>query len=625
MTQATDIVLNGDSYMLIATSGREGYRRSQDGIDEGRTGRVTQTDFFGGTGRALQLERDRGFSSLEVGPTLGGQGIVPWPFLDSVSLPLGTPNGTPDWEYPHAIIRDHLYLGIGQYLYKSAALSAGSWSPPTLIYDAGAGNRIWSIIQYGWNLLLSFGASKEITHGLYPDFTSPTTLFAGAYGDHMVAYQGFAIWADARAPGTGYANMLQMVTGTGIQSRRTASPIRRVTTAQAEVVIATTDAIYTYAGRVAETTIPNGAPPPDSVEVERWTGDVTPFFQHGLATFADDFRFVLGFGGRTYAWLAGMVLEHDPQGDRAGWRETGLAGSRCFGACVAGGYLIVSLLTTTSRSQVWAWDGAGWWCLVDNAAAIATWLTPVPIGGLDGFDVGVFREGSRDLKLIRLLPRAPTQPAIPAIAANPHYVTSMIDAGERDKQRAWRKVGATFATPQLIGNPLSTDAVTVFLDYSADAGATWVLAASQTLTANTLAQNTFSLLAPLTGVVSNWLMLRVRWSSTFDWAPVLTSLWAEYETMDSPARRRRWQMTVQAEDQVVDRDGSTLTRTGRQQIAELWNHWQQATPLPFRDLDYDDDSTERQVRIVGIAEAVPAPHQAGLWGQSTVNLTLVEV
>src|SRR5690606_39050499 len=139
----------------------------------------------------------------------------------------------------HAVIRDHLYIGIDQYLYKSASLAAGTWSAPTMIHDAGTGNIIWSIIQYGWNIMLSFGETKDITHGLYPDFTSPSVLFAGARGHHMVAYQGFAIWADACAEGTGYQNMLQMVTGSGIQQRRTASPIRRVTTAQAEVVIAT--------------------------------------------------------------------------------------------------------------------------------------------------------------------------------------------------------------------------------------------------------------------------------------------------------------------------------------------------------------------------------------------------
>ncbi len=102
-------------------------------------------------------------------------------------------------------------------------------------------------------------------------------------------------------------------------------------------------------------------------------------------------------------------------------------------------------------------------------------------------------------------------------------------------------------------------------------------------------------------------------------------MWAEFELLDSPARRRRWQFTVTAEDQVIDRAGVRLNRTGRQLVAELWNAWHQAATLPFRDLDYDDDPTERRVRIIGISEAVPVPSDAGRWGQSAVSLTLVEV
>ncbi len=110
-----------------------------------------------------------------------------------------------------------------------------------------------------------------------------------------------------------------------------------------------------------------------------------------------------------------------------------------------------------------------------------------------------------------------------------------------------------------------------------------------------------------------------------DWAPVLVGIWAEFEQLDAPARRRRWQFTVTAADQVIDRDGTALTRTGRQLIAELWNAWQTGTTLPFRDIDFDADATERRVRITGISEVVPVPANAGMWGQSAVRLTLVEV
>lgn len=197
--------------------------------------------------------------------------------------------------------------------------------------------------------------------------------------------------------------------------------------------------------------------------------------------------------------------------------------------------------------------------------------------------------------------------------------------GERDKAKAWRKAGAVFAAPVRSGNLASTDAVTVHLECSLDAGATWMAVQSQTLAGNTLANSNFSLEAALSSATSRFIMLRVRWESVSDWAPVLVGVWAEFEVLDSPARRRRWSFRVQARDQVVDRDGSPLPRTGRELIAGLWSAWEAGTPLAFRDQDFDADPVERAVRIVGISESVPAPADAGRWGDAVVALQLVEV
>jgi len=626
MPQPSDIVLNGDSYMLVAATGREGYVRSQDGIDEGRTGRISQTDFFGGLGRALALERDRGWNGVAVGPAHGGQGIQPWPYSETVTLDPATPLATTGDPFPHAVIREYVYFAVGQHLYRTIALTATGWATPTHVFDAGAGNVIHGIAYYGGNILLTFGATREVTHVLYPNATSPAVLFAGEHGYGIVSYQGYAIWADARPVGTGYQNQLRMVTGTGIQFRWVDAPIKRLTTAGPAVVVATDTAIHTYAGRVAEYTVPNPTPPPDNVEVLRWTGDVTPFFQHGTATAPDDFRFILGFGGRTYAWLGGMVLEHDPEGERAGWKDTGLRGVACHGACVAAGYLVVSLISDRAASELWAWDGSGWWCLHRQPFTGANQLLqPIPLAGAGGFDVGVVEAGTRTMRVVRLAWRDIARHAYPATTST--YVTSLIDAGERDKHKAWRKVGAVFASPNLPGNPAGTGPVTVTLRYSVDGGGTWALAASRACPANDHMHNTFAIEAAIASndAVSSFLQLETSWSGGADWAPVLVGAWAEFETLDSPARRRRWQFTVQAEDQVIDRDGDQLTRSGREQIAELWGHWQAGTTVPFRDIDYDADPAERQVRIVGIQETVPMPYQSGLWGQSAVMLTLVEV
>ncbi|MBA3274915.1 MAG: hypothetical protein H0T72_03910 [Chloroflexia bacterium] len=633
MTQASDIVLNGDSYMLVPARGREGgtvaYTRSQDGMDEGRTGRIAQTDFFGGLGRALQLERDRGWDGTTIGPALGGQGVRPWPFTASSVWAASGPVADPEWPYPAVQIGDYVYIGYGQYLYRTVPLDAAAWSGPTLVYDAGAGNIIHGLAYYGGNILITFGGTKDITHVLYPNATSPTVLFAAERGHDIVSYARYAIWADARAPGTGYPNMLRMVTGSGIQFRWTDSKIRRLTTAQAEVTIATTAAIYSYTGRVAEVEIPKpGTTTNERIEVLRWNGDLRPFFQHGTAVAEDDYAFILGFGGRTYAWIGKMVLEHDPAGERAGWRDTGLHGVTCHGACVAAGYLVVSIVTSDGYSELWAWDGSGWWIVHRDEAASATWLKPIPLAGAGGYDVGVHQAGTRTFQLFRLVWRSPANHNYST--GTSYYSTSLIDASDRDKDKAWRKVGAEFASPELPGNPASANSgFSLQLSYSVNAGATWIPVDTQVTIpgANTLANNNVALVNDIASAsaVSRFIMLRVRWTGQTDWAPVLVGLWAEFELLDSPARRRRWQFTIQAQDAVIDRDGDGLARTGREQIAELWDHWRTGTTVPFRDLDHDADPVERQVRIVGISEHVPAPHQAGLWGQSMVSLTLVEV
>ncbi len=271
-------------------------------------------------------------------------------------------------------------------------------------------------------------------------------------------------------------------------------------------------------------------------------------------------------------------MEDNPRGDRAGWRATGLSGRRCFGGTVAGGYVVVSIESHEGMNELWAWDGAGWWRLAQKAmAATGRWIWPTALGGGGGgHDLMVFRDGEATVDLVRLQHRSAAQHAFPSSAT---FVTPMIDAGERDKTKAWRKAGAVFAAPVRSGNLSSTDAVTVYLETSLDAGATWSEVASQTLAGNTLVNSNVTLEAALTGAMSRFLMLRVRWESVSDWAPVLVGVWAEFEVMDSPARRRRWSFRVQARDQVVDRAGSPLSRTGRQLIAELWGAWESGTPL----------------------------------------------
>jgi hypothetical protein len=276
----------------------------------------------------------------------------------------------------------------------------------------------------------------------------------------------------------------------------------------------------------------------------------------------------------------------------------------------------------TGASETWAFDGSGWWLLLRATSPTRVW--PMHTGGAGNVDLAVFRDGSTGVTydLFRMVWRTATLHTYPATAT---YLTSLLDAGERDKAKAWRKLGATFAVPEERGNQASVDPVTVALAYSVDGGKTFVQVASANVSDPTGRVLELSGEAASGAAVGHWVQLRVTWTSVLDWAPVLTGLWAEYELLDAPARRRKWRFKVHARDATVQRDGTVATRTGRQLAADLWAAWAAGATVPFKDLDFDATGLTRQVRIVGIAEESAKPADGGRWGEAVLALTLVEV
>ena len=631
MTQATDIVLDGAGYMLAPSSGSTvPYTRSQDGAPEGRTSRIQVRDFFGGQRRAFQLERDRGGDSLAVGPVFGGQGVAPWPFAATASLATGGDLPSVETPIPFVTIGERVFFARGRYLYRTVALTATNWAEEAQVWDAGAGKTITGLANYNGDILIALGTTEDLQVLPYPGGGASATLLAGEKGRHVVGYGGFALYAPASgALPSGTTNQVRMVTGSGIDVRYLDAEVLKLTTAGGKVFAATRTALYSFAGKVQQTTVTvvvSPGPPPvtEQRDVLLWSGDWDAYVQQGNWTEQDDYRVVVGYGGRLYVWLNKTILEHNPSGDRAGWRDTGLGGVTCTGGCVAGGYLIVGIETNDQRSELWAWDGAGWWRIASRSIASGRWCWPIALSGAGNWDLLVFTEGSTTIDLFRLVWRSDSKHTR---ASSAEYVTSMIDAGERDKAKAWRKIGAVFASPEIPPVTTSSDAVTVALDYSVDGGATWTMSSSRVLTGSSRASANVTLDAEIASdvAVSRWVQLRVRWESVANWAPVLTGVWAEYELMDAPARRRRWQLTVIAHDQVIDRDGAVLSRTGRELIADLWEAWETGASLPFRDIDHDASPIERRVRIVGMTEKVARPADAALWGDAVLALTLVEV
>lgn len=642
MPQATDIVLDSAGYMIAPGSPQSpGYKRLQDGYPEGLTQRTTITDFFGGQHRALQLERDKFHDSLCIGPALGGQGVTPWAVHTSFASAPITTHPNREQRIPHVVIKDRLYFAIGTRLYANPYLNYGNPGTfgPALIKDYP--NPITDLTIIGSsNLLIAFGNAADI---LFRLDSGTEVAFAANERAHLIeAYAGYAVWVDARTGAPPSVLRLSKGVGTGVDMRHVSYDVIGMATVGGELVLVTKNALFTFSGSVVHTMVNNpaynpaspGTTPPQ-IPSQSWSGEFKPFYQQGVYTERDDFRFITGYGGRTLAWIAGGVHEQVPSGDRAGWRSTGLDGRRCFGGTVAAGYAIVSIESHSGNNELWAYDGNGWWCIARQPmpAGNGTWCNPIGIGTAGGGTGGApwnlmyFSDGTNQLHFMRLNPTYDhtISTLFTAYAPIATFVTPMIDAADRDKIKAWRKIGAVFASPELQGNPTSSDQVWVALDYSIDAGQTWTQATNTNHTGNTLASMNFDLEAQLAGVTSRFIMLRVRWEGVLDWAPILTGIWVEHEALASPARRRKWQLRIHARDQEVDRDGAMLLRTGRQLIEELWQAWETDTPLTFRDIDYDTDPTQRTVRIVGISEAATQPYDHGQWGDSHITLNLVEI
>ncbi|MGI8475412.1 MAG: hypothetical protein ACR2OO_03445 [Thermomicrobiales bacterium] len=601
MPQATDIVLDGAGYMVLPGS----YSRRANVEPDGRVGRWVQRDFVGGQRRAMQLERDAGWDSPAVGPALRGQGVEPWPFTvgNTDSAILATPSTTT--KPRSCVVGSLVYIGIGRYLYKSVALSAAGWANLTMVADMGVGNAISALTPYlGTKVAICCGGSKDIQ--LW-DGAALSVFSAGERGSFAIGYANRLVWADALVGGDG---QLKMSTGAGIDTRQLDGPIVNMGLHGGKICIATRSSIWLLGGKG------------DAVAA-KWTSDPEPVFTHGTYTDDEDYCFLASYGGRLYTWLTGKVMEWNPNtgSSRQGWRETGVEGKDCYGGTVCADRLVTPVRNRQGAVELWAFDGTGRWMMTTGAT---TRIWPCHLAGAGNYDALLFRSGSATYDLYRMVYRdaANHNLANTGVIA---YKSSLIDAGERDKPKAWRKIGASFATAEDRGNTASVDTVTCTLGYSVDGGRTFTTLGS--ISPNDPTARTYELEFEITGgsPESKIIQIQVAWNSVVDWAPTLTCLWAEYELVSNAAHRRSWRMTVGARDAAVQRDGGRSARTGRQLAADLWSSWTVGATLAFRDVDYDTTARQYAVRVAGIGEEIPSPADAARWGDSLVSLTLIEL
>jgi hypothetical protein len=590
----TTITLNGADYVVQPG----GYRRESDGPPASRPQRVVHSDFYGGQRRAIRLEDDRGWDAVGAGPALGGQGVEPWPNI-ATWTDTGVAAFASTTRAPHVVVDPYGFVANGRYLYRTVARGTTAWANLTTLVDLGAGKTITGLAQYQGKIAICQGTAADVTvvaaSATAP--ATPTTLATGVKARIAVGYANRLVYAD---PTAGSEHVLRMTTATGTDSRDLDAPIVAMGLHGGKVAVLTRQSLWLLGGRPDATT-------------NKWNADPEPSFSHGVGIENEDGVFLLSFSGRLYTWIANRVVEWNPSGDRQGWRATGLEGRSCYGATVAAGWLIVTLLNLAGESEVWAYDGAGWWLAARSTSIVRIW--PMATGGGGNIDLVTFRNGSATVlnDIVRLVSRGST--ATSYYTGTAEYRTALLDGGSRDALKTWRRIGAVFAAPEIRGNSASVDSVGINLAWSSNGGASWTTAASATLADPTVRIVDLEAALNSAAVTGRFLQVRVTWTSVTDWAPALVALWAEYEALDPPSQRRRWRLRVRARDGVVGATGAVDPRAGEQIAADLWAAWASATVVSFTDLD----GVARSVRIAEIAEEVTHP------GDALVDLVLREV
>ncbi|MDI3340858.1 MAG: hypothetical protein QJR03_10025 [Sphaerobacter sp.] len=587
-----DVVIAGQGYMVRAGS----YERRQAAPDAGQTGRVRLFDFYGGAGRAAQLERDRFWRGVGAWPALDSQGIQAGPRRQDRVETLTTPfdPAARTFSFVHA---GTTYVVNGTGLYR-VTTSGGAYAGLQLV-------RALAAPCLGVAVTRSHAA---FVHGLA---SRPTIydLTTGAYTTSAVADHATRI-APAR-DGAVLLNYANIANGPDLQlwepwqDLRSHSPfpldreVLAMTPFAGEVWVVTRGAIWRVEAAPAG--------------IDAAVATTAP--QTG---FPDDLAWLLGHNGVLYAWLGKEVHRYDTADDT--FVPIGLRGRATHGACGIGRWLVVAIEDEhTGLTELWAWDGRGWWLLDASIGAADQFRQPVNIAGpaADADLLAARGTAANQTAIWQLVPRA----GLPGLRDTATLVTSLLDAGMRDVEKVWRLVGVELAWPDPRG---SATPVTVTLDYSTDGGAGWSPAATATVRGDQ--GRTHALAGRLPAAArSRWLQVRVTLSGIVDWCPVIVGVWAEHTAVDPETRRRRWSFAVQCKDEIVRRDGGVDRGDARALAAALWDAWAAGGVVTFRDLDYDRIGIEYTARIVAIREEVAKPHDAGRWGDGWVALTLEEV
>ena len=595
-----DVELGGDGYMLKPGA----YQRLQDGAGESRVARVRLFDFFGGGQRAAQLERDRFWHGDGAWPAFDSQGVVPGPKRTNALENLtGSESFDPQARTWFAIWDGACFLAQEDRVYRVSTDTGGAYAG--LVHEQALAAPITDAVATRGLWFFAHGSTHVVTAYTFEDGSydqaalgEGSTRQTSRIGTHLgrIAFQTVDHWQTDRVS-------LQEIDSTQREQRFVQAPIRAFVEHRGDCWFITERGLYRFTM--------NG------VHEESHSADYVSEATLPQTGYDDDLMWVVSHMGSLWLWMGKEVHRYDAT-NRI-FEPMGMRGRATFGACSVGRYLVVNLdRDLDGRRQLWAWDGRGWWLLDEEQGEQTRFGWPVAIFGVAGNGDLLAGRGTTDNQtaLWQFFDREDN----PAFRDSMTLTSSLLDGGERDLDKVWRKVGAILAWPD---EREGQSGVTVRVSFSTDGGQSWTEVESEEINAT---DRTTELAGSMPDVVrSRFIQLRVTMEGVSDWAPVLMGMWAEHETLDLPVRRRRWRLTVQCRDTLVRRDGSPTPDDGRAIAAQLWGLWEDGAVTTFRDVDQHGSSDTYTVRIAGIREVVPRPGRLDGDASSEIELTLVEI
>jgi hypothetical protein len=484
------------------------------------------------------------------------------------------------------------YLAAGSTLFRwSQSVGSAPVNRKTLAAAARG------LCRYQGVLYIAHGATADVAkHDDATNTLTASALGAGVKAQSIISWAGALVIVPAAT-----LNQIVVYWGATLQKTTTflldGKALNWVVYGEA-LIVATDAGLYRLSGSWDD----DGVTQSQTFALASW-GTLSGYLQA-----ADDFAWLVVYAGRLLAWVGGKVLVYDAT--RAWWRHAGLEGSATYGAAVVNGCLCVSAQHKydTARTQLWAYDGSGWWS-IDLATSPNTLVYPVADGA---GKLVTFRSANAAMFAYDL-----TNVTTATTLASPwSFTTPLLDGGAADRQKLWRRIGVELS--RLDGEAVGSWAVQ--LAYSTDGGTTYTVAGTQTVTSE------LASVASALAVTSAGLIVKVTLTRTSGLPPFVTSVWAEHETLNDSQRRRRWQFTVRAGDGVVNRQGVRDVRSGQTLRTALWSLYTAASTFAFRDVDYGASGVTTNVRMLALREEWPTPSdQSTLGAETTLEVTLVEV